>query len=58
MMAKCTTGNADKCEHNANGTVESSLLDLRFLTNEERERIRSVLEEDEKLRTANRVRLG
>ena len=56
-MAK-STGNTDKCEHNANGTVDSSLLDLRFLTSEERERIRSVLEEDEKLRIANRVRLG
>ena len=56
-MAQCT-GNADRCEHNANGTNDSSLLDLRFLTSEERERIRSVLEEDEKLRTANRIRLG
>ena len=57
MMAKYT-GNADKFEHNANATVDSSLLDLRFLTNEERERIRNVLEKDEKLRTANRIRLG
>ena len=56
-MAKCT-GNDDKCEHNVNGTVDSSLLDLRFLTDEERERIRGVLEEDEKIRTANRIRLG
>ena len=57
MMAEFT-GNADKCEHNANGTFDSALLDLRFLTDEERERIRNVLEEDEKLCTANRIRLG
>lgn len=40
-----------------NGDSEE-LLDLSFLTDEEREKIRSVLQEDEALRTRDRIRLG
>lgn len=35
-----------------------SLLDLQFLTDEERVKIESVLRADEELRTRDRVRLG
>ena len=35
-----------------------SLLDLTFLTDEEREKISSVLRADEELRTRDRIRLG
>lgn len=34
------------------------LLDLTFLTEEERDKIESVLREDEDLRTRDRIRLG
>lgn len=49
---------AVKSERNANGAVDPFLLDLRFLTDEERGRIQTVLEKDEILRTAHRVKLG
>ncbi len=37
---------------------EPSLLDLSFLTEEEREKIGSVLQADQALRTRDRIRLG
>lgn len=37
---------------------EEDLLDLSFLTEEERDKIRAVLKEDEALRTRDRIRLG
>ena len=37
---------------------EDELLDLSFLTEEEREKIEVVLREDEDLRTRDRIRLG
>ena len=37
---------------------EEELLDLSFLTEEERDKIRAVLKEDEALRIRDRIRLG
>ncbi len=37
---------------------EEELLDLSFLTDQEREKIELVLKEDENLRTRDRIRLG
>ena len=37
---------------------EDELLDLSFLTGEEREKIELVLKEDEDLRIRDRIRLG
>jgi hypothetical protein len=37
---------------------ETGLLDLSFLTEEEREKLQAVLKEDEDLRTRDRIRLG
>ena len=38
--------------------MATGLLDLSFLTEEERDKLRVVLKEDEDLRTRDRIRLG
>lgn len=40
------------------GSKKSNLLDLSFLTEEEREKLEDVLKEDEDLRIKDRIRLG
>ena len=40
------------------GAEEPELIDLSFLTAEEKEKIESVLKADEVLRTKDRIRLG
>ncbi len=50
---------ADSGESSTDGAGgEVSLLDLSFLTDEERVKIESVLQADQKLRTRDRIRLG
>ena len=40
------------------GGSSEELLDLSFLTEQEREKIQAVLNQDEALRTRDRIRLG
>ncbi len=40
------------------GDAEGGLLDLTFLTDEEKEKITSVLKADQELRIRDRIRLG
>ena len=39
-------------------STEGGLLDLSFLTEQEREKLEAVLKDDEDLRTRDRIRLG
>ncbi len=57
-MASITTQDTVPATPQDSTDGEPPLLDLSFLTEEEREKIGSVMQADQELRTRDRIRLG